>query len=215
MMTGCALAALLLVARLEAPKRPTTKEEFAKLAKQYPLPPWEPYTGHSPCPVDPIHGTVVGVSDEWIEVRVKDKKEALRYPAHELLVSGAVCHWETDTRCYLLDDVRKGDEVVLGVGTADKEKGEECFYLSIRRRPDGVIPASRKPTVGNPYHTRRQREVEYEDKGEYPPEVLQAHEDKVRFCQERGLTIPPPLPPRTPRAKPTEEPKKDDPKKKD
>lgn len=196
----------------EKPKLPTTKEEFEELAKVGPPPPWVPYNRQPPCRVEHIDATVVDVSDEWIEVRVKDKKETVKYPAHTLLVTGAVCHWETDSHCYLLDDVKKGDEIVFGAGTADKVKGEECFYFSIRRRPDGVIPSSRKPSEPNPYHKRRQREVDYEDRGEYTPEELQDHEDAKAYRARRGLPPPPPLPERKPRAKPADEPKKDEPK---
>lgn len=199
----------------EKPKLPTTKEEFAALAKAGPHPPWYPSTGKSPVDREHIKATVVDVSDEWIEVQVEGKKGVVRYPAHELLASGAVCHWQSDSSCYLLADVKKGDEVVLAVGTVDKNKGEECFFLSIRWRAGGKIPPSRKPSEPNPYHERRQREVEYEDKGEYTPEELQSHEDKKRFCAEKGLPPPPDLPPRKPRAKPADEPKKDEAKKKD
>lgn len=194
------------------PKLPTTKAEFEKLAKEGPRAPWLPYSNQSPCKVDQIDATVVDVSDEWIEVRVKGKKETVKYPAHALLVSGGVCHWETDCDCYLLDDVKKGDEVVVAVGTADKEKGPECFYVTIRRRPDGVIPPSRKPSL-SPYHKERQRQLDYEDRGEYTPEELRDYEEAKEYRTRKGLPPPPPLPERKPRAKPTDEPKKDEPKK--
>jgi hypothetical protein len=194
----------------ERPKLPTTMKEFAALAKDGPIPPWYPYTGHSPIPVDHIDAIVVKVSDVSIEVRVKDKKETVKYPAHTLLATGAVCHWESDSLCYLLDDVKKGDEVVLGVGVEDKMKGSECLYLTIRRRPGGVIPPSRKPDLPKPYHEERQRAVEYEDRGEYTPEELKDHEFVVQFSKEKGLPPPPDLPMRKPRVKAEEKLRKKD-----
>ena len=114
--------------------------------------------------------------------------------------SGAVCHWEHDPRCYLLDDVKKGDWVRLGVGTADKdkEKGEECFYLSIRKRPGGEVPASRKPCDFDPYHLYRQRQNEYDERGEYPPEELELYRKMQREDAKEGR-VRAPLPPKTPR----------------
>lgn len=179
--------------------RPTTVEEFAALAKEGPLPPWQSFRGHPEVDVQRVTGTVVGVSAEAIEVRPKGEKEAMKYPAHTLLRTGAVCHWQTDSNCYLLDDVQKGDEVMVAYGTVDKEKGPECFYLKIRRRPGGVIPASRKPSEGKEYHVRRQKEVEYEEKGELTPQDIKDYEEKKKLYEKRGLPTPlPPLPPEKP-----------------
>ena len=162
-----ALAAAAVAAdppKAEAKTRPTTKEEFAALAKENPMPRWLPYKNNPKrVAVKHVHGTVVDVGEEFIEIVPKGQQKAVTYPAHVLLATGAVCHWLTDSECYLLDDVRKGDEVVLGVGTVEKEVGEECFYLTIRKRPGGVIPASRKPREHKPYHLERQAEI---DRGE-------------------------------------------------
>jgi hypothetical protein len=189
-------------------KRPTTKEEFAALAKEGPLPPWLPTNGPGGVMEKLLDATVVSVTDQAIEVEVAGRKGSTTYPAHELLVSGGLCHWESDSHCYLLDDVKKGDEVLMGVGTVDKKRGEECFYVSIRRRPGGEVPESRKPSKVNPYHLSRQREVEYEDRGEYTPERLAAYEMVRAFRESKGLPPPPPLPKLEPRVKPEEKPKK-------
>lgn len=64
--------------------------------------------------------------------------------------------------------------VVLSVGTVDKAKGPECFWLSIRERPGGGVPPSRKPSFPKAYHLERQKEIEDARNGipktEKPPE---------------------------------------------
>lgn len=154
----------------DEPKRPTTKEEFAALAKEGPKPPWRLTSFNE----EILDGSVVDVSRESIEIQLKGKKETAKYPPHTLLDTGAVCHWQFDSQCYLLDDVKKGDVVVLSVGTVDKEKGPECFWLSIRERPGGVVPPSRKPSFPKAYHLEQQKEIEDSRNGipkkEKPPE---------------------------------------------
>jgi len=192
-------------------KRPTTKEEFAALAKAGPRPPWLPFgPGHNMVRDETIDGTVVAVSRAAIEIRPWGKKETVKYPPHTLLDTGAVCHWETDSHCYLLDDVQKGDEVMLGVGTVDKEKGEECFYVRIRKRPGGVIPPSRKPSERLPYHRDTQAEIDHFEKGTPLPEHLQPK------TTSNGRPLPPSLPPPTaPKEGPVAPPATGNPKKKD
>lgn len=157
-------------ARKEEPRRPTTKEDFAALAKQGPNPPWMPFIGQKRVTVQAIDGTVAEVSRETIEIQLRGKKETAKYPPHTLLDTGAVCHWETESGCYLLDDVKKGDIVVLRVGTVDKEKGPECFTVTIRERPGGVVPASRKPSYPKPYHVERQNAIDDARNGITRPE---------------------------------------------
>jgi len=169
--------------------RPTTKEEFAALAKDGPKPPWLPFTGQQRVLDERIRGTVVEVSADAIEVRPKGKKETVKFPPHVLLATGAVCHWETDSTCYLLDDVQKGDFVLVSYGTVDKEKGPECFYVSIQERPGGVVPPSRKPSDTKPYHLDREYELFYERKGEKTPEALKSAEEKRKFLVERGVPL--------------------------
>lgn len=192
-------------------KRPTTREEFAALAKAGPKPPWIPFgPGHKMVRDEMIDGTVMAVSREAIEIRPWGKKETVKYPPHTLLDTGAVCHWETDAQCYLLDDVKKGDEVLLGFGTVDKEKGEECFYVRIRKRPGGVIPPSRKPSELLPYHRDTQAEIDHFEKGTPLPEHLQPKTTPT------GRPLPPSGPPLTaPKEDPVAPPPAGDPKKKD
>ena len=177
-------------------RRPTTLEEFEELAKEGPKPPWLPFgPQHKRVGDDKIEGLVVAVSREFIEIRPLGKKETVKYPPHTLLDTGAVCHWLTECNCYLLDDVRKGDMVIVGVGTVDKDKGAECFYVSIRKRPGGVVPASRKPREVNPYHLDRQAEIDHAEKGTPLPEHLRAK------ATPTGRVVPPATPPPPPEKK--------------
>jgi hypothetical protein len=153
-------------------KGPTTTEEFAELASQGPRPPWKKFRNQVNVHVDHIDGTVVAVSAESIEIQLKGKKETVKYPPHTLLESGAVCHWENDCNCYLLEDVRKGDVVVLGVGIPEQGADTQCFYISIRKRPEGVVPPSRKPSSYPAYHDNQQAEIDHEEKGTPLPEHL-------------------------------------------
>lgn len=152
--------------------RPTTREEFAELAKDGPLPPWLPFRGQKRVHDEKVDGTVVSVNAGVIELEVKGKNDTVKYPAHELLSTGAVCHWLTDSCCYLLDDVKKGDVVIVGVGVVDKKRGEECFYVSIRKRPGKEVPASRKVSEAAPHHKIQQARNEYEEKGTPIPKHL-------------------------------------------
>lgn len=187
----------------DAKKRPTTKEEFAALAKELPIPPWIPGPGPQNRVLDRrVFGTVIAVSAESIEVLPKGEKKTVKFPPHAHLATGAICHYEWDSTCYLLDDVQEGDEVMVGYGVVDKEKGPECFYVSIRQRPGDVVPPSRKPSKTNPYHLSRQRTLDYEARGEYTPEELKAHAEKQKLAAEKGLPPPPPLPPLKPTADP-------------
>lgn len=176
-------------------KRPTTPEEFEAAAKAGPKPPWRDPKLLVDERKEAVNGTVVAVSADEIEIRPVGKKETVKYPPHALLASGGVCHYMGDQNSYLLDDIQKGDIVNALVGTVDKEKGDECFCLSIRERPGGVIPPSRKPEDEKPYHKQRQRELDYAAKGEYTPERLQEHEERRKLNAEKGLPPPPPLKP--------------------
>lgn len=180
------------IASKEKAARPTTKEEFAALAKEGPKPPWRPFSGvgHKRVREELLDGTVVAVSADVIEVRPKGKKETVKFPPHALLATGAVCHWEHDSTCYLLDDVQKGDVVVVAYGTVDKVKGPECFYLCIRERPGGVVPPSRKPSDTRPYHLEREYELFFERQGLKTPEEEKTAAEKRRFLLSKGITPP-------------------------
>jgi hypothetical protein len=189
---GCLAEA---VPKQHAEARPTTEEEFKELAKLHPFPSWLKRGGVQNTAVDAVG---VAVSADEIEVRPKNQTTTVKYPPHAHLATGAVCHWVSDRGCYLLDDVKKGDWVRLWVGTADKEKGEECFYLSILKRPGEKVPASRKPSDCGPYHLYRQRQNEYDERGEYPPEELELYL-KMRLEDAKEGRVRAPLPPKTPR----------------
>lgn len=98
------LGVVASVPTVEARKGPTTKEEFAAIAKRHPLPPWLPFSdpGHKRVVTEYVCGEVVDVGDDYIEVRPTGKKKAVRLPTHVLLATGGVCHWEGDNACYLL-----------------------------------------------------------------------------------------------------------------
>lgn len=164
------MLAVLALPPAVAERRPVSKEDFAELARKLPPPPWLPFVGRKRVNSDTIQGTVVDVSREVIEIRPPGKKETVKYTPHALLDAGAVCHWLWDGECYLLDDVQKGDVVRLGIGTADPAVGTECFYLSIRERPEGVVPASRKPNWPNPYHVEQQKKLDDAKNGIVRPE---------------------------------------------
>ncbi|MCU0702916.1 MAG: hypothetical protein MUF18_02880 [Fimbriiglobus sp.] len=176
------------------PKRPTSKEEFAALAKEGPLPPWQPALGRSRVHDQRIDGTVVDVSADFIEIRLKDKNETVKYPAYTLLITGAVCHWQTDCDCYLLDDVKKGDVVIVGVGIPEMGADTHCFFVSIRERPGGKVPASRKPSEYNLYHIDQEKELAYrkklaeEKKQTAPPPKTAAKDDKPAKEEKRPTT---------------------------
>jgi hypothetical protein len=137
-------------------KLPTTKAEFKAVAEKLPRPPWiADDSGRQEAEDRGVWGVVVRATADNITIRPDGEKEDVTYPAHILLVTGAVCHWEDDPDCYLLPDVRKGDEVRLTVGTVDKDVGMECFCITIRKRPGGEVPPSRKPEGDEPWHVRQ------------------------------------------------------------
>ena len=161
------------------------------MAKDGPKPPWMPFGGgHKMVLDDKVDGTVVNVSADSVEILPKGKKETMKFPPHTLLATGAVCHWQRDSTCYLLDDVQKGDVVMVAYGTVDKEKGPECFYIKIRERPGGAVPCSRKPSDTKPYHLEREYELFYERRGEKTPEELKTAEEKRQFLLRKGVPLP-------------------------
>jgi hypothetical protein len=164
----------------ESPPLPTTEKEFAELAKDLPLPPWH-LAGPNHRRVESrfVFGTVVDVRADFIEVQPHGKKEAVKYPPHVLLATGAVCHYESDALCYLLADVKKGDDVGVRVGTVDEEKGPEAFCIRVNKRPGDVVPASRKPSGDFPYHVNQQARNDHEEKGTPLPERMQPKWDNL------------------------------------
>ena len=182
--------------------RPDT--EFGPfMAKWGSLPPWHSFSPQVKAKWGPykyvhggkVDGVVVDVSakEEFIEIRKKGEEGTVKYPAHYLLASGRVVAWESDGNSYLLEDVKKGDEVGLCVGTVDQDRGEECFYIRIRKRPDGRVPPPRKLTSVRLYHLDRQAEIDHAEKGTPLPEHLR----------------PKPNPPKAPKpAPPPADPKK-------
>jgi hypothetical protein len=74
------------------------------------------------------------------------------------------------------------------------------------------VPPSRKPSKINPYHERTQRQVEYDEKGEYSPDELKSYQSDIAYNARTGKPPPPPLPPKKPlvqaKLPPEDEPKK-------
>jgi hypothetical protein len=165
--------------RYPYPAKPPSRQakEWGEFIERWgPPPPWEdfgPLVNHTRVDSEHWEGTVVTIDPAFIEVRKKGEREGVKYPAHYLLSSGRVVPWVSDLDAYLLDDVKKGDEVLIKVGTADKEKGEECFTVRILKRPGGTVPAPRKLTNLRLYHRDRQAEIDHEEKGTPLPEHLQ------------------------------------------
>jgi hypothetical protein len=152
------------------PKPPNklTREELKKLRGE--PPPWK-VDGPNYIAVSRKSGTVTAVGKEFIEVRAVGETEAKRYQAHEILSSGRIIYWETDATSYLLDDVKVGDEVMVGTGIL--RDTNFAMYLSIERRPGGKIPASRNPSERRPHHEWLQARIDFKEKGIPIPEHLQ------------------------------------------
>jgi hypothetical protein len=116
----------------EYPREPSfsLKNEWMAFHNRYgPQPVWDPRTDQQTGPRPSVmyewqSGTVVVVSDKAIEIRVKGRDDTKKFTPHTLLATGRIPIWESmDSRCYLLEDARKGDEVELGVGTVDPAEG--------------------------------------------------------------------------------------------
>ncbi len=80
---------------------------------------------------------------------------------------------------------------MLAVGTVDEKIGDECFYLKIRERPGGFVPASRKPSDTKPYHLTREYELYYERMKLETPESLKTADEKKKYLAEKGMPILP------------------------
>jgi hypothetical protein len=138
-----------------------------------PRPPWQVYRSpHRTVECLRWDGTVLAVSDRSIEVLRDVDDKPIRYPAHFLLATGRVLAWEMESQCFLLEDVKVGDQVIVAVGTEDEGRGEECFLVSIRRRPGGKIPPSRTQTQLHPYHVQQQAKIDLIEKGTPLPDYL-------------------------------------------
>ena len=152
-------------------------------------------------------GTVVGVGDEFLEVVPMGEVEAVRLKPHFLLATGRVIAWEGDSRCYLLEDLKKGDWVGVQVGVDSDDRGLELFTLSIGKRPGGTIPASRKPDKHRPWHYQIPAEHDFVDKGSPLPDDIKpdrgllARAEAARK-QREGATGPAPVVAKPPEAKP-------------
>ncbi len=149
------------------PPNKLTREEIKKLRGDFP-----PWTTDGPDSIALVRksGTVMAVGKDFIEVRAVGETEAVRYLAHEILSSGRIIYWEPDGYCYLLGDVKVGDEVGMGTGTL--RDTNFALFVCITRRPGGKIPPSRNPDESRPYHEYRQARIDYKEKGIPIPEHL-------------------------------------------
>lgn len=135
-----------------------------------------------------IDGTVLDVSDKFIEVKPKDGGEVKKFTPHTLLATGRLPIWErSDCRCYMLEDVRKGDEVSVGFGTVVPADGEQAFFVMILKRPGGKLPPTRKITLDHPYHTDQQAINDYEEFGTPLPKHLQK---KAQYLKAPAVVPP-------------------------
>lgn len=162
-------------ARAVYPKIPygSNDEDFIAFLNEWgPYPPWLPHSKRPPVECNSRTGCVTSVSDKFLEIRDESTTEVIKLPPHHLLATGRVVVWESDPFCYLLSDVKKGDIVRIRSGTVDPEKGEELFWVSIRKRPGGRVPPTRKITRSCFYHLDQQAKIDHEEKGTPLPERL-------------------------------------------
>lgn len=144
------------------PYLPRTKEETDIYDQWGPFPPWLPFGKQSRVTDHKVEGVVTDADEKSITITVKGWAESFKYPAHILLLTGRVVHWESEKNCYLLADVKEGDEVTLGIGTVVED--DECFYIRIRKRSGGEVPPARKAPSGDPYHRKQQDKNNLDDK---------------------------------------------------
>jgi hypothetical protein len=152
---------------------PLTDEELQKL--KGPIPPWIPAAHGRDVNDVRKEGKVVATAKDSITILVDGEKNPTKYLAHEVLNSGRIIYWEGDPTCYLLEDVKVGDEVSVGTGTI--KDTTFALYISILKRPEGKIPPSRNPNTSQPWHEWKQARIDLEEKGTPIPEHLQ---DKKR-----------------------------------
>lgn len=186
--TLCAVIALLCIIGLASQADPPVEGQKPKAVTQKEIdelkgtvPPWKS-RGPDGVRAERKRGKVVAVTKQFIEVQGDGEKTATRYLAHEALAGGRVVYWETDAWCYLLDDVKVGDEVCVGTGTI--KDTTFAFYLSIEKRPGGKIPPSRKPSDSRPYHEYQQARIDLEEKGTPIPDRL-LHPDERKTTQKK------------------------------
>lgn len=164
-------------------KRPQLTEDEIKKLKG-PIPPWIPAAHGRDVNDIRNEGKVVAVAKDSITILVDGEKNPTKYPAHEALNSGRVIYWEGDPTCYLLEDVKVGDEVSVGTGTI--KDTTFALYISIRKRPDGKIPPSRNPNTNQPWHELMQARIDFKEKGIPIPEHLLDSEERARLKAQKA-----------------------------
>ena len=109
---------------------------------------------------DSISCRVLAVSKTAITVscRVNDngykKNQVVTFPFHHRLACGSFNQLESfDRCCYARDDLLVGDRVDLDLMVLEQNI-KYCITLSIRERPGGLVPPTRKYRVGDfqPHH---------------------------------------------------------------
>ena len=117
-----------------------------------------------------IGGTVIAVTKDSVLLS-PDKKALTTYPAHDCLASGKVHKMVSAGRSYRLSDVQAGDFVWLD--TIVENKQTFCVAIQIWERPGGLVPPGQVLEKGEKtYHTVRNADIAFRDKGTPIPEHL-------------------------------------------
>ncbi len=114
-------------------------------------------------------GTVLAITKTSILIN-DERKGPLSFPFHDRLAAGGVHKKVCAATAYLVSDIKVGDIVISGLMTENKQVF--CVDLSIRERPDGLVPPCQLSEKKCPYHECRNAEIAFRDKGTPIPEHL-------------------------------------------
>lgn len=167
----------------------TASFESAKLGNGQPIPPWsvcKEASGH----IKATTKTTITISD-WNKPNL-----LITLPVFGELASGSVDDSVSDCNAYRVMDLKIGDGVTLY--TIVENKITYCVSITIRERPDGLIPKSQKPKKLEPHHEVQNDANAYRKAGipdprllRSPPRVISAEENE----KLRGLRVPLPVAP--------------------
>jgi len=117
-----------------------------------------------------VGGTVLATTKDTIML-AHDNKVPTPYPVHDCLAAGKVHKLVSPGRSYLLADVKIGDFV--WIDTIAENKQIYCVAIQIWERPGGLVPAGQVIEKGaKTYHTVRNADIAFRDKGTPIPEHL-------------------------------------------
>ena len=148
----CALTATSIAGRADEPAKPIRKTDFS--------------------PTETVHvgGTVAAVTKDAITMG-PDQKAVTVYPAHDRLAAGKFQTSVSAGTSYLLTDRKVGDYIWLE--TVVENKQTFCIAIQITERPGGLVPPGQVVEKGlKTYHTVRNADIAFRDKGTPVPEHL-------------------------------------------